>query len=686
MSDAFAELRAALALNGDRAWVGLVRGPRAALAELAAFADEAARPLPAVFLPTATRLIEAPHGGLVLVGLAEGAARAEARWLNSYRSAIRTARLRVILWLPDEAELDLRHVAPDLDSWIGSWVDLPPGPATGLVRRLRAATGQRLAWRGDVQADALAAVWPGLTWATARAAIDPSTPLPEGGLLLEGADWPTGLRRALRQLAWSRRQGPVLLVNPASTPQGFAPIDPTCLPWAESSERLRQRGHAEPDATAARAGGLVQDIEPDANLSADDPPWSALPEAAAWAARDSGAPAEQWAPLLLAEADQEAEPGLAAAAGRALHDAQTQRLGAEHPDTLTTLHNLAAALKAHGDLAGARRLEEQVLEARARILGEEHPDTLNTLQNLAGTHFAQGDFAGAQRRYEQALEAMTRRVGAEHSSTVTTRLNLARALAAQGDLAGARRLQEYVLEGRFRLLGAEHPETLRTLQSLGGTLAAQGDLEGARRCTEHTLEVQTRLLGAQHPDTLRSLQALAATLKAQGNLADARRLYEQALDGLSRLFGAEHPDTLNAIQSLGGTLYAQGDVVGARKLFERALKAQTQVIGLDHPHTLSTLQNLAGTLATQRDLAGARRLFEQALEAMTRLLGPEHPDTQRTRFNLLLTLLQLDDVGAMTTHINALRPILDADPAELSANQRHIRAHLQALIAASSGG
>jgi len=50
--------------------------------------------------------------------------------------------------------------------------------------------------------------------------------------------------------------------------------------------------------------------------------------------------------------------------------------GEEHPDTLTSMSNLALTLGNQGDLNGARALQEQVLEARRRVLGEEHPDTL----------------------------------------------------------------------------------------------------------------------------------------------------------------------------------------------------------------------------------------------------------------------------------------------------------------------
>ena len=39
--------------------------------------------------------------------------------------------------------------------------------------------------------------------------------------------------------------------------------------------------------------------------------------------------------------------------------------------------------RAQGDLNGARELYEKVLEISRRILGEEHPDTLTSMNNLA---------------------------------------------------------------------------------------------------------------------------------------------------------------------------------------------------------------------------------------------------------------------------------------------------------------
>jgi hypothetical protein len=119
-----------------------------------------------------------------------------------------------------------------------------------------------------------------------------------------------------------------------------------------------------------------------------------------------------------------------------------------------------------GDYASARKLREQVLEARRRLLGEEHPATLRARNNLAQTLKAQGDLAGARKLEEQALEAFRRLLGEKHLDTLTAMANLAATVYGQGDLAGARKVFEQVLEARRRLLGEEHPDTLTAILNL----------------------------------------------------------------------------------------------------------------------------------------------------------------------------------------------------------------------------
>ena len=47
----------------------------------------------------------------------------------------------------------------------------------------------------------------------------------------------------------------------------------------------------------------------------------------------------------------------------------TRLQGKEHPNTLTSMLNLAQMLQAEGDLAGAERLYRLALEGRNRVLG-----------------------------------------------------------------------------------------------------------------------------------------------------------------------------------------------------------------------------------------------------------------------------------------------------------------------------
>ena len=50
-------------------------------------------------------------------------------------------------------------------------------------------------------------------------------------------------------------------------------------------------------------------------------------------------------------------------------------LGAEHPDTLGSVNNLAYCLETLGDASAALPLYRRALESSERVLGAEHPTT-----------------------------------------------------------------------------------------------------------------------------------------------------------------------------------------------------------------------------------------------------------------------------------------------------------------------
>ena len=84
-----------------------------------------------------------------------------------------------------------------------------------------------------------------------------------------------------------------------------------------------------------------------------------------------------------------AVPGTGSSPGRAaLRKPGVRRrvLGTEHPDTLTSMNNLALLYQARASSPRPSRSCVKALEVRRRVLGEEHPDTLTSMNNLAALY------------------------------------------------------------------------------------------------------------------------------------------------------------------------------------------------------------------------------------------------------------------------------------------------------------
>jgi len=71
-------------------------------------------------------------------------------------------------------------------------------------------------------------------------------------------------------------------------------------------------------------------------------------------------------------------------------DMRIKVLGAEHPDTLISMGNLASTYMNQRRWNEAEQLEIQVMDMRIKVLGAEHPYTLTGMENLARIYMNQG--------------------------------------------------------------------------------------------------------------------------------------------------------------------------------------------------------------------------------------------------------------------------------------------------------
>ena len=137
-----------------------------------------------------------------------------------------------------------------------------------------------------------------------------------------------------------------------------------------------------------------------------------------------------------------------------------------------------------GQLADAARVLSQALAATQRAVGAEHPDTLASMNNLANVYLVQGHYDQARTLHEQALAARQRVLGAEHPDTLTSMANLANVYLSQGHYDQAQSLSEQALAARQRVLGAEHPDTLDSMNNLANVYSRQGYYDQAQSLYE----------------------------------------------------------------------------------------------------------------------------------------------------------------------------------------------------------
>jgi len=138
-------------------------------------------------------------------------------------------------------------------------------------------------------------------------------------------------------------------------------------------------------------------------------------------------------------------------------------LGATHPDTLTSVNNLAAVLKSQGKYAAAKDLYERALQGREASLGATHPNTLNSVNRLSQTLVQLS-------RLPEALELC--RMYAAHSNEAEASLGeaLARCECLSGNKVVAKELITTYLQ--------QHPKEKSTILHDEGFAAIRDFIEG----------------------------------------------------------------------------------------------------------------------------------------------------------------------------------------------------------------
>lgn len=301
--------------------------------------------------------------------------------------------------------------------------------------------------------------------------------------------------------------------------------------------------------------------------------------------------------------------------------------GDEPPDTRAA--DIGYGFLAAGDPERAVPLFEQADAADRERLGEDHPRSLTVRHNLAVSHLMAGAPDRALPLFREVLRARERTLGADHPDTLTSRRHLADAHREAGAFDRAVPLYEETLHARTRDLGPHHPETLAVLGMLAYTLRLAGRPEQAVPLFERALHGREQVQGPSHPDTLTVRNSLAGAYGDTGDLRRAVRLYEENVTACARALGDDHPHTLTARHNLATAHAGAGDFHRAVPLLGQTLDHQERVLGPAHPDTITTGLSMAGILLEAGMKRESRRLYQEILTTCLRTLGTQHPLTRR---------------------------------------------------------
>ncbi|KAH8727406.1 kinesin light chain 3 [Phaeosphaeriaceae sp. PMI808] len=311
-------------------------------------------------------------------------------------------------------------------------------------------------------------------------------------------------------------------------------------------------------------------------------------------------------------------------------------LGAEHPSTLLSMGDLASTYSNQGRWQEAEELQVQVMQTRKRVLGDEHPDMLISMNDLAMTYWNQGRWQEAEKLQVQAMQKR-RLFGDEHHETLICMGNLALTYSKQGRWKEAEELQTKVMQTWRRVLGDEHPDTLASMNSLASTYSDQGRWKEAEKLEVEVTQTRKRVLGDEHPSTLTSMNNLSLTYGDQGRWKEAEGLQVQVMQKRRRVLGDEHPETLASMCNLAKAYWDQRQWLEAEELQVQAMLTQIRTLGDKHLDTLISMGNLASMYNNQGRWQEVEELQVRVMQAMKRVLGDEHPDTLLSMNNLAST-------------------------------------------------
>jgi serine/threonine protein kinase/Tfp pilus assembly protein PilF len=357
---------------------------------------------------------------------------------------------------------------------------------------------------------------------------------------------------------------------------------------------------------------------------------------------------------------------------------QIRRQAANGPTPLvvTSLRNLADALRMAGNAASAESYYRQALLMSRQVYGERKAEVAAVMVGLGRLLYTNPSRINeAEKLLREALAIYTEQRGPLDSEVAATFSDLGNLMLWKDDLTTAEQFHRQALRIYAYSVPRTHPDYSQTLGSLGYELMKRGNLAEAEKALNEALELKRQVFGANSPQLTGVLQSLATVHERRDELNEAMELVSQALAITRKSSGERAVETGVFFDSLAFVQWKAGRLEEARDNVAAALSIYGEKLPADHPYIASSEHLLGEIRLSSGDARGAIAPLRHAVDVSTSTYGAASWRTARSQSALgeaLATLGEATEAEPLLLgSYRALRAALgDHDELTLVARKR----------------
>ncbi len=346
-----------------------------------------------------------------------------------------------------------------------------------------------------------------------------------------------------------------------------------------------------------------------------------------------------------------------------------QRLKGQETVEAAVRTSIGHAYAALEDIKAARPHLDRALEIRTRLLGADHPDTLKTRHELALVTALESRVDDAIVMMKEVVATSRRVLGDDHPDTMEAIHDLAATLAwskHKEDLPLALEAYKEATERRERVFGKDDRRALDSKQGYAGVLYTSGKPAEAEPIIREVVETRRRVNESTDVERLNAINDLATIIRALNKEEEALPLLQEAYAGLRAQMPKGHIDLISSGLNVTGLLNKLGRGEEALPIAIELRAAADETLGEENTFRWMTHIAYGDTMTALGRFEEAERELLPAYEAIVKVIGPE----TRTARTAATRIVRLYDKWGKPEEVEKWKPRTvrsDAPPAAPAA-------------------